>query len=101
MAGAANSYDADWEDDSGNNEEINDIGLDKVGDHVEQWIFDSDKDVSNLGLNEGDTSLVSTNPSLPASPLFLYKDNLASDHYIEKAEGDGVSEGVGDRTEYE
>ena len=30
MAGAADSYDTDWEDDSGNNEEINDIGLNKV-----------------------------------------------------------------------
>jgi hypothetical protein len=97
MAGAADSYDADWEDDSGNNEEINDMGLDKVGDHLEQWIFDSDKDVSNLGLDERDTSLVSTDPSLPASPQFLRKDNLASNHHIEKAEGDAVREGVGDK----
>jgi hypothetical protein len=53
MAGAAG--DLDWED----------------------WDEDSDEEIPNLELDEvGDTSIVSIDPSLPASPQFLRKDNV-------------------------
>jgi hypothetical protein len=55
----------------------------------------SDEEIPNLGLDEvGDTSFVSTSPSLPASPQFLRKNNLhltkGSKRDPEEAEGDGV-----------
>jgi hypothetical protein len=67
---------------------------------LDVWEEDDDE-ISNLGLDEfGDTIL----ESLPASPLFLRKDNPqspeGSKHHMEEAEGDGV-EGVKMETETE
>ena len=70
--------------------------------HWEDWDEDSDEEIPNLGLDEvGDTSFVSTDPSLPASPQFLRKGNLhlaeRSKHHMEEAEGDAVEKGIGGR----
>ncbi|KIM98606.1 hypothetical protein OIDMADRAFT_56956 [Oidiodendron maius Zn] len=66
----------------------------------EDWDYDSDGEVSNLGLDEvGDDSLPLADPILPETPEFVRKDNLlftkASEHHREEMEGDRV--GVGSR----
>jgi len=64
-------------------------GLDRL-----DWDEDSDEEVSNLGLDEGDMPFLSIDPSLPPSPEILRKDNLGPKHHTEEAEGDVVGEGV-------
>ena len=59
----------------------------------EDWDYDSDGEVSNLGLDEvGDDSFA--DPILPNTPEFVRKVNLlltkASEHHREEVEGDGV-----------
>ncbi|KAH6674845.1 hypothetical protein B0J14DRAFT_538947 [Halenospora varia] len=78
MAGAAGLDEFDWDEDSDNEGEI-----------YMKWGTNSDEDIPNLGLEEGDISL-SIDRSLPASPQFLRKDNLpiteAPKHHTEEAD---------------
>ena len=63
----------------------------------EDWDYDSDGEVSNLGLDEvGDDSLPFADPVLPETPEVLRKDNLlftkgSENHMEEVEEGDGVA----------
>jgi HNH endonuclease len=81
------------------------IGMAGAAGPYEDWLdedSDEDEEMCNPGLDEvGDASFLFTNPSLPDSPQFLRGDTLpvveGSKHHTGEAEGDETGDGDGAR----